>query len=1085
MKKEGLISLNKLFAKLGSRIEKNPFKVLFITIIIFAIMITGAIKVNMATGSETLVKTDNDAYISNYAMENEFGGDAIMVLLEGDQKDLLKLDNMEKMWNVEQRLKYNEDIFTFMSPASIVHQITDRQGIEIKKQIPNISEGLGEIGGKLTEIGTELGSKALPDSKAIEDKLNSLMDSMDPDKLMKEMGGKQEAELKNKFLAMSDGLGEMGKKLTNIGNELGNEDIPNPKAIEEKLGELSNINSVFDELIVGQDNLSKGTTELGEGLAKSSEGLNEISQQLYQMAEQMKDNPQMYQKLTMFAESIEKSTKGLSTMSEKTGILSKGSENTSMALTNIGLKLEKEVEEMEKSLSGDGISPDELKKMSSGFVAMGQNLSDLSSGLSNMATEGSMLPDSSEILLGFKSNMEKEVSGMKENLSGGMSPDELKLMSNGFTTMGENLNKLSDGLNTFYEKSGMMLPYFPHNQKELDNILYDEDGKLRDVFSDTVIDDNHMMLMIKLKGNLKDSTIDSIYEDVSYAMEKENFDVNYMVSGKPVLDSSLRTEMKSNMIVMVASAVALMFIILNLVFKVRWRVLSLGIIFVSVIATLGLMGHLNVSMTMVSMAVFPILIGLGIDYSIQFQNRYEEEQSVKTTLAQIGKAVGLAVLATVLGFVSLFASPVPMIQDFGKMLTIGVVVSFIGSIFLLMPILGARDIVASKARDSKAKDYNKPTIIDRILGATGKIVTKFAPAILIVSIALAAFGIIADTKVGVETDIETFMPQDMDALHDIHYIRDIVGSTNQMVIFMEDDNLLSEDNVKWMRDIVDEVGNKFPNEIVDIKSIDNVVDNISPVEDLSLADYTSIIKDDIPEAQRRMFINDEMNKGVILMNVEHMATDELQEFVEDMDNVLKDAPIKASITGKSVLDVEMVKGLTDGRLRMTIIGLGLVFVALLFLYRSFFKALVAVLPVTLIVGMSGGIMNLLGLKYTPITATLGALVLGMGTEMTIMLLERYLEERNSGKGKGEAMSITIRNIGKATLASGLTTVGGFSVLMTSKFVILKDFGLMTVINISLALIATFVILPALIWILDGLIVKGKVKKGIYKELHQE
>lgn len=1067
--------MEKLFSKIGSRIEKTPFKMLFITIIIFAIMVTGVMKVNMATGSETLVKTDNDAYISNYAMEQEFGGDSIMVLLEGDQKDLLELDNMEKMWNVEQRLKYNEDIFTFMSPASIVHQITDRQGTEIKKQIPNISEGLGEMGNKLTEIGGELGSKELPDSSAVENKLNSLMSSMDPNKLMEEIGGKQEAELKDKFVEMGNGLGEMGNRLTNIGNELGSKEIPDPKIIEEKLGELSNISIVFDELIGGQDNLSNGATELGGGLAMSSQGLSQTSQQLYQMADEMKNNTQMYQKLTMFAENIEKSSQGLSAMSEKTGMLSKGSENTSTALTNISLKLEKEVEEMKKGLSGDGISPDELKNMSNGFVIMGQNLSELSNGLSTMATEGSMLPDSSEMLSSFKSNMENEISGMKDNLSGGISPDELKTMSDGFITMGENLNKLSDGLNTLHEKSGMMIPYFPHNQKELDNILY-EDGNLREIFSDTIIDDNHMMLMIKLKGNLDDRTIDSIYEDVSYAMEKEDFNVNYIVSGKPVLDSSLRTEMKSNMIIMVASAVALMFIILSLVFKVRWRILSLGIIFVSVIATLGLMGHLNVSMTMVSMAVFPILIGLGIDYSIQFQNRYEEEQSVKITLTQIGKAVGLAVLATVLGFVSLFASPVPMIQDFGKMLTIGVVVSFVGSIFLLMPVLAARDTVASKEGDVRNKDYDKPTVLDKILGATGKVVTKLAPIILIVSIGLATFGIIADTKVGVETDIETFMPQDMDALHDIHYIRDIVGSTNQMIIFMEDENLLSEKNLQWMRDTVDEVEGEFSSNIVDIKFIDNLVGNFSDIEDLNFTEYMDILEKDIPAAQRKMFINDEMDKGVILMNVEHMATEELQDFVESMDSLLKDAPIKTSITGKSVLDVEMVKGLTDGRLKMTIIGLGLVFVALLLLYRSFFKALVAVLPVVLIVGMSGGIMDLLGLKYTPITATLGALVLGMGTEMTIMLLERYLEERNLGKEKEEAMSITIRNIGKATVASGLTTVGGFSVLMTSKFVILKDFGLMTVINISLALIATFVILPALIWILDGLIVKEKVKK---------
>ncbi len=1076
--------MNKLFLKLGNKIEKTPFKILFISIIVFAIMITGAIKINMATGSETLVKTDNDAYISNFAMEEEFGGDAIMVLLEGDQEDLLKLGNMEKMWNVEQRLKYNEGIFTFMSPASIVHQITDRQGTEIKKQIPDISNGLGELGGKLTEIGRELSSKELPDPEAVGKKLDNLMESIDPSKLMEDMGGKQEAELKNKFLNMGNGLGEMGEKLRVIGNELGSKDIPNSNAMEEKLSELSNISRVFDELAGGQDNLAKGVTELGGGLGFSAEGLREISVQLGQMAEQMKDNPQMYQKLSMFAENIGKSSEGLSKMSENTSILSQGNENTSQALNNIGKKLKEEVEEMKNSLSADGISSEELKKMSIGFVTMGENLGDLSSGLSNMATEGSILPDSSEILSGFKANIENEVAGMKDNLSGGISPDELNIMSDGFITMGENLSKLSGGLNTFHEKSGMMIPYFPHNQKELDNILY-EDGVLRDIFSDTVIDDNHMMLMVKLKGNLDDSTIDSIFEDVSYAMEKENFDVNYIVSGKPVLDSSLRAEMKSNMLIMVASAVALMFIILNLVFKLRWRVLSLGIIFISVIATLGLMGHLNVSMTMVSMAVFPILIGLGIDYSIQFQNRYEEEQSIKITLTQIGKAVGLAVLATVLGFASLFASPVPMIQDFGKMLTIGVGVSFLGSIFFLMPILGARDTVASRANDFKIKDYDKPTVLDKILGATGKLVIKLAPIILIVSIGLASFGLIADTKVGVETDIESFMPQDMEALHDIHYIRDIVGSTNQMVIFMEDENLLSEDNLQWMRYMVDEVKDEFSSNIVDIKFIDNLVGNFSEIGDLNFTEYMEIVKKDIPASQRKMFINDEMNKGIILMNVEHMATVELQEFVENMDAMLEDAPIKTSITGKSVLDVEMVKGLTDGRLKMTIIGLGLVFVALLLLYRSFFKAVVAVLPVVLIVGMSGGIMNLLGLKYTPITATLGALVLGMGTEMTIMLLERYLEERNLGREKEEAMSITIKNIGKATVASGLTTVGGFSVLMTSKFAILKDFGLMTVINISLALIATFVILPALIWVLDRFIVKEKSKKEVYRELSQE
>lgn len=49
-------------------------------------------------------------------------------------------------------------------------------------------------------------------------------------------------------------------------------------------------------------------------------------------------------------------------------------------------------------------------------------------------------------------------------------------------------------------------------------------------------------------------------------------------------------------------------------------------ILIAVVVTIGIMGWLNMGLTMVSMAVFPILIGLGIDYFIQFQTRYEEER---------------------------------------------------------------------------------------------------------------------------------------------------------------------------------------------------------------------------------------------------------------------------------------------------------------------------------------------------------------------------------------------------------------------------------------------------------------------------
>jgi len=1192
--------MSKLFSKIGQRIEKIPFKTLLAFILIFAILITGAIKVNMATGNETLVQTDNEAYISNHAMEKDFGGDAIMVLLQGESEDLLSQNNIEKMWNVEERLKYNEGIFSFMSPASIVHQITDKQTNTIKENVLTMSDGLGQMSEKLIEIGNELASKDLPDPKEIEDKLNSMMSDMEPSSIMDKVMEEQKTELEAKMLPMSDGLGHMGYKLTDIGSELASKDLPNPKAMENKLNsmtsmmspdgpifkemekdsqemidkiqnmgdglgemgsqlteiaaslggqelpdlsqieeifkELSGMTDKFDELKNGQDNIGKAAEGLGGNLANFSIGLEEISKNLGAMAGQV-DGP-MQAQLNEISSQLGQMSGGLSEASSNTGMISEGSGNTSNALTMIGSelqnkldemqeglpgsggvdqgkledlskgltfmgnqlsmiseelsdpsdmmpdssgaleqmqsKMEKEISEMEKGLSG-GIDPEELKTMSGGFETMGANLNQLSSGITQMIQGGDMLPDTTDALSGITNQMESNIEEMKANLDGGISPEDLKTMADGFVTIGENLGELSEGLETFYDKSGMLIANIPHNQKELDNILYEDNGKLRDIFSDTIVDDNHLMMMIKLEGNLKDSDKDTIYEEVAYAMEQEEFeDVDYIVSGKPVLDSSLRAEMKSNMQYMVVLAAVIMLVVLFLVFKVRWRLLSLGVILVSVIGTLGLMGHLNVSMTMVSMAVFPILIGLGIDYSIQFHNRYEEELSVTKSLSQIGRAVAIAVIATMLGFISLYASPVPMIQDFGKMLTIGVVASFMGSIFLLMPVLNLRDLFNPKSLSKNSGDSQDNSLMGRFLGGTANIVTKFAPLVLVVVTILAGLGLYADQKVGVETDIETFMPQDMDALEDIRYVRDLVGSTDQMVIYMEDDDILSEENISWMQSKVQDIENRFTSQVEDVKSINNLVENFSDDEDLSHGEYMEIVND-IPENQRSMFVNEDRDKGVIIINIRHMATDELQEFVKDINQYLNDAPMDLSITGKSVLDVEMVKGLTGGRIQMTLLGIGLVFMALLIIYRSFFKALIPVFPIILIVGMSGGIMYLLGLNYTPITATLGALILGMGTEMTIMVLERYLEERNGGKDKAEAMSITVNRIGKATLASGLTTVGGFSVLMLSKFVILKDFGLMTVINVSLALISTFVILPAVIWVLDRFIVKEKVK----------
>lgn len=145
--------MDRLFRKIGSFIESKPIKTLLITIVVFAICIAGVSNMRMATGNETLVQTDNEVYISNKQMEESFGGDSILILFtDKEEGNLFTLENIQKMWQVEQRFQYEDNIFSFMSPASIVHQLTQRQSTEIKKQVLTLSDGLAEMKGKMSGL---------------------------------------------------------------------------------------------------------------------------------------------------------------------------------------------------------------------------------------------------------------------------------------------------------------------------------------------------------------------------------------------------------------------------------------------------------------------------------------------------------------------------------------------------------------------------------------------------------------------------------------------------------------------------------------------------------------------------------------------------------------------------------------------------------------------------------------------------------------------------------------------------------------------------------------------------------------------
>jgi len=140
-------------------------------------------------------------------------------------------------------------------------------------------------------------------------------------------------------------------------------------------------------------------------------------------------------------------------------------------------------------------------------------------------------------------------------------------------------------------------------------------------------------------------------------------------------------------------AMVLMVVAVMLLFShVRYSLLPVAIVAIGLISTFGLMGLFGIPISMVVVGSFPVLIGIGIDYGVQFHARFDDEVRQKTipeavwaTVTQMGPSVLIAMSATALGFIAMFFAPVPMVADFGMVCAIGIASCYIAAL-VIVPI---------------------------------------------------------------------------------------------------------------------------------------------------------------------------------------------------------------------------------------------------------------------------------------------------------------------------------------------------------------------------------------------------------------
>jgi hypothetical protein len=206
--------------------------------------------------------------------------------------------------------------------------------------------------------------------------------------------------------------------------------------------------------------------------------------------------------------------------------------------------------------------------------------------------------------------------------------------------------------------------------------------------------------------------------------------------------------------------------------------------------------------------------------------------------------------------------------------------------------------------------------------------------------------------------------------------------------------------------------------------------------------------------------------ATLAFGIRLMSLSEQQQLIETMRSSLHPpAGVSAQLVGLQVLAAQSGTQVASPwrRIVTLLVGLAAVALVLLIAFRGDRRrALGPLVPIALATGWSALIVFAIGIPLNPMSATLGTLVIAISTEFSVLLSERYRQERAAGRDLPTALARTYRSTGAAVLASGVTAIAGFGVLVFSDITMLRDFGFVTLIDLSVSLLGVLLVLPAVL-----------------------
>ena len=570
------------------------------------------------------------------------------------------------------------------------------------------------------------------------------------------------------------------------------------------------------------------------------------------------------------------------------------------------------------------------------------------------------------------------------------------------------------------------------------------------------------------------------------------------LGGIPMIADDMISFIKKDIVVFGIGV--LIFIIFTLWYifkKLIWIIIPISSCFFSVIIMLGILGLLGWKVTVISSNFIALMLILTMAMNIHMSTRFlqlrrnfiklKKSQILLMTTKKMFWPILYTILTTICAFLSLIFSEIKPIIDFGWMMTMGLVVSFLITFSLLPTLI---NFIDDKNINIKENQNSKITYFL----ANKSIYNK--SLILLITVLVILLSVIGINKLEVENSFINYFSKETEIYKGMKLIDQKLGGTTPLEIILkfpkneeESDNGNEEndwgedddENVEkyWFTkdkiDKIDKIHNYLETlpevgKVLSFSSIIEVATNLNnnkPLGSLEMGVLYSKIPDSIKQEIVNPYISIENSEARINLRIkdsqENLRRNDLLKKINfDLRNKLKLKDDEFKLAGVLILFNNLLQSLFKSQ----ILTLGFVMMGILVMFLILFKniklSLIGVIPNFLAAFFILGIIGILNIPLDLMTITIAAITIGIAVDNSIHYIYRFKEEFSKIKDYNKTIKHCHSTVGVAIVNTSITIVFGFSILFLSNFIPTIYFGIFTGIAMLFAMLSVLTLLPVML-----------------------